>query len=139
LLIVISELDNPAALTKFFNLLLSVLRIINAVVLSRGQQNEQTIAEARRFLVDYRPSIVSIFKRNAGIGVQGNEQEIEVLNEIVDQFTLLITFSEYLEVSGFYSETNLVIMLTCESSTKIKVCRRRHGPEFSHKREHSYH
>ena len=96
---------------KFFDLMLSVLRVINAVVLSRGQQNERTIHDTRQFLTENRTSIVSIFKRNAGIGSAGVGLEGEVLNELVDQFTLLMSVTEFLEVCdhchfGFRSEAN---------------------------------
>jgi nuclear pore complex protein Nup205 len=79
--------------------MLSVLRVINAVVISRGQQNERTIQEARQFLSENRSSIVSVFKRNAGIGTQGTGPEAEILNELVDQFTLLMSVTDFLEVS----------------------------------------
>ena len=80
--------------------MLSVLRIINAVVLSRGQQNERTMNESRDFLAGNRASIVGIFKRSAGIGSQGVAKESEVLDDLVDQFTLLISITDFLEVSG---------------------------------------
>lgn len=83
---------------------MAVLQIINAVVLSRGPQNDQTISEARQFLQDNRPSTVAVFKRNAKIGVAGapskvaDENEIVVM-ELVDNFTMLISATDFLAVS----------------------------------------
>lgn len=101
---IILDIDNPAALKVYFKLLLNIIHIINAIVLSRGQQNDQTLAQARHFLQEYRSSIMSIFKRSAKIG-QPNEMGIargpneELLEQLVDQFTVLIAASSFLEVS----------------------------------------
>jgi nuclear pore complex protein Nup205 len=97
LLIPILEVDNPAALQRFFNLMLAVLRVINAVVLSRGPQNDHTMLLARDFLKDNRPSIVGVFKRNARLGGRKVDDEAD-LNDLVDQFTLLISATQFLEV-----------------------------------------
>jgi len=90
------EIENTQALEKFFRLMLSLLRVINAVVVSRGTQNDQTLTQAREFLQENRGCVVSIFKRNAGIGgkVEGNREE---LNELVDQFTLLVSATGFME------------------------------------------
>lgn len=77
--------------------MLSVLRVIVAVVISRGAQNSQTMHQARQFLKDTRASIVAIFKRHAkvgGIAVEG----VGDLSELVDAFTLLISATGFLEV-----------------------------------------
>jgi len=101
---ILLDIDNPAALKVYFKLLLDIIHIINAIVLSRGQQNDQTLAQARHFLQEYRSSIMSIFKRNAKIG-QPNEvsgagdPNKELLEQLVDQFTVLIAASAFLEVS----------------------------------------
>ncbi|KAJ9665719.1 hypothetical protein H2201_004203 [Coniosporium apollinis] len=90
------EIEDPAALKKFFELMLSVLRVIVAVVISRGAQNSQTMHQARQFLKDTRASIVAIFKRHAkvgGIAVEG----VGDLSELVDAFTLLISATGFLE------------------------------------------
>ncbi|KAK3059467.1 hypothetical protein LTS18_010810 [Coniosporium uncinatum] len=90
------EIENTQALEKFFRLMLSLLRVINAVVVSRGTQNDQTLTQAREFLQENRGCAVSVFKRNAGIGgkVEGNREE---LNELVDQFTLLVSATGFME------------------------------------------
>jgi len=101
---ILLDIDNPAALKVYFKLLLDIIHIINAIVLSRGQQNDQTLAQARHFLQEYRSTSMSIFKRSAKIG-QVNEVGIardpneELLEQLVDQFTVLIAASSFLEVS----------------------------------------
>jgi nuclear pore complex protein Nup205 len=89
--------DNPQALTKYYELLLAMLKVIVAIVLSQGQQNEQTISQARHFLEEYRSSIVSIFKRSAGIGSVGKNNR-DVLEALVDNFTILISAAGFLDV-----------------------------------------
>jgi nuclear pore complex protein Nup205 len=92
------EIENPDALKRFFELMLSVLRIINSVVLSRGQQNNQTLSQAREFLTENRHSLVAVFKRNASIGGIEVNGAID-LNDLVDNYTLLISVTGFLEVS----------------------------------------
>jgi len=90
------EIENTQALKKFFQLMLSLLRVINAVVVSRGTQNDQTLTQAREFLQENRGCVVSIFKRNAGIGGK-TEGDGDELNELVDQFTLLVSATGFME------------------------------------------
>ena len=107
MLITNAEVDNPAALQRFFNLMLAVLRVINGVVLSRGPQNDHTLLLAREFLKDNRPSIVGVFKRNARLGGRKVDDEAD-LNDLVDQFTLLISATQFLEVSPVMLHTFLI-------------------------------
>ena len=93
-----SELESPEALRRFFDLMLSVLRIINAVVLARGPQHEATIHLARQFLAENRNTMVAVFKRAAGIGGVRVEEDID-LSDLVDGFTLLISATDFLNVS----------------------------------------
>lgn len=97
-----TEVDNPTALQRFFNLMLAVLRVINAVVLSRGQQNDHTLQMAREFLKENRLSIIGVFKRNARVGGR-NVHDVADLNDLVDQFTLLLSATNFLEVSLSHS------------------------------------
>lgn len=99
----------------YYDLLLQLTHIINAIVLSRGEQNDQTLAQARHFLQEYRTSIMSVFKRNARIGglasveggspedggaKKGEKNNQEILADLVDQFTVLIAASGFLESDG---------------------------------------
>lgn len=97
------EMENPDALSNYFDLMLAVLRIVNAVVLSRGNQNDQTVKLARDFLSENRGSMVSVFKRHGRVGgldVVGKGIDLE---ELVEGFTLLISACGFLEVSSISS------------------------------------
>lgn len=93
-----TELESPEALRRFFELMLAVLRIINAVVLARGPQHDATVHLARQFLADNRQTIVAVFKRHASIGGVRVDEGID-LSELVDNFTLLLSSTDFLEVS----------------------------------------
>lgn len=77
--------------------MLAILRVMNAIVISRGSQNDQTIAQVRQFLHEYRPAIVAVYKRSAKITSASEENE-ELLGALVDNFTILIGASGFLEV-----------------------------------------
>jgi hypothetical protein len=98
----VSEIDNPESLTRYYELLLSVIRIINAVVVSRGLQNDQTIGEARRFLSENRASIVAVFKRHAKIGGVRDETNDDI-EDLMECYVLLISKTNFLEVSNISS------------------------------------
>ena len=88
-------MENAEALKKFFELMLSVLRIINSLVLrTRG---DQIIKAARSFLAENRHSVVSVLKRHAGVGGLEVGKEID-LGDLVDNLTVLITETGFLEV-----------------------------------------
>lgn len=89
-------MDNPEALKKFFNLMLSVLRIVNSVIIKH--KSDQTLDLAREFLTENRNSVVGILKRFAGIGGKSIAETID-LNDLVDNITLLISETEFLDVS----------------------------------------
>jgi len=75
--------------------MLSVLRIINAAVLSRGPQNDQTLYQAREFLRENRNSMVAVFKRNVKVG--GLQDMDGDLTDLVDCFTVLVSATGFLE------------------------------------------
>ena len=92
-------MDNPEAMERYYELLLSVLKIIASVVLSRGAQNDETIEQARTFLMENRPTVVTIFKRQASIGSSRDGISGKDLQELVEFFVLLISVTGFLEVS----------------------------------------
>ena len=95
-----SEIDNPEALSKYYRLLLSIVRVITSIVLSRGPQNEQTMESAKFFITENRPLVVSMFKRQARIGgVSFDDAGIDI-EELVELFMLLIEMTGFLDV-GF--------------------------------------
>ncbi|KAL0263599.1 hypothetical protein SLS55_002580 [Diplodia seriata] len=91
------EIDNPHALRKFFDLMLSVLRVVNSVVVVRGPQNEQCRRQARDFVADNRASVVAVFKRAARKGGPGEQATGADLEELVDAFCLLMAATGFLE------------------------------------------
>ncbi len=99
------DVDNPAALKIFFELMLSILKIIAAVLMARGVENEQMKSQVRDFLSENRGSVVAVFKRNAKIGWRKGAAKDEedglsgVLSECVDMYSLLISATGWLDVS----------------------------------------
>ncbi|KAH9871484.1 hypothetical protein IAQ61_005663 [Plenodomus lingam] len=96
------EFDGPDALRKYYELMLSVLRVINAAVIARGRQNDQTVYQAREFLKENRHSMVSVFKRSVHVGASQGASLMgvggdlgEQLADLVDCWTVLV------EVTGF--------------------------------------
>jgi nuclear pore complex protein Nup205 len=97
-----SEMDNPKAVQKYHHLLLAALRIIASIVISCGVQNAQALDQARGFLSEYRPLVVATLKRQANIGGFrdiASDDDLKVLDEVVDYFVLLISLTDFLEVS----------------------------------------
>ena len=93
-----TEIDNPDALAKYYRLLLSIARVITSVVLSRGPQNELTIESAKVFLIENRPLVVSMFKRQARIGGVSFDDAGVDIEDLVELFMVLITMTGFLDV-----------------------------------------
>ena len=92
------EMANPQPLKHYYDLMLAILRIVNAVILINGPQHTQSMHQARQFLRDYRGVVVAVFKRNANIGGYLPHKAID-LSSLVDNFTVLISATGFLEVS----------------------------------------
>ncbi|KAJ5568429.1 hypothetical protein N7450_010915 [Penicillium hetheringtonii] len=91
------DIDNSDALRKYYDLLLSVIRVIVSAVFSRGVHNEQIKEQARVFIAENRSCMVGIFKRFAKIGGSGKSEHHEALCELVKSFMALVTATDYLE------------------------------------------
>ncbi|KAL6709091.1 hypothetical protein ACN47E_001907 [Coniothyrium glycines] len=92
------EFDDPNALKKYYELMLSVLRVIIAAVISRGRQNDQTVFQAREFLKENRHSMVSIFKRSVNAGAGKVDETVEQdLADLVDCWTVLVDVTGFLQ------------------------------------------
>lgn len=72
------------------------MRVIAAVLLSRGAQNQQSIEQTRLFLAENRALVVSVFKRQARIGSAGVGVDVD---ELVEIFVLLMTGTGFIDVS----------------------------------------
>lgn len=94
-----AAIDNADALAKYYKLLLSVIRVIAAVVMSRGQQNQQTMDQAKAFLAENRPIVVAIFKRQARIGAAAVDSTTIDVEELVELLVLVMTMTGFIEVS----------------------------------------
>lgn len=77
------------------------MRVINCCVVSRGPQNEQTLAQAKKFVSENRLWMLSVFKRSARIGAAVDNGLDEVVDELSDAYMLLISMSGFLDVSAF--------------------------------------
>ncbi|TVY84878.1 Nucleoporin [Lachnellula suecica] len=89
------DIEGPNAVSKHYNLLTAITRVVCAALLSRGAQNEQTLEQGRRFLSENRLSILAVLKKSAGLvtGVVVSEQ----IEDLADSFMLLVTFTGFLE------------------------------------------
>lgn len=90
------------SMRKHFELLLSFMRVINAVVVSRGDQNQQTLGLARRFVSENRLYILTVFKRSERDGrvAKGDDAETEeIVDELAESYLMLIGLSGFLDVS----------------------------------------
>ncbi|KAL8857537.1 MAG: hypothetical protein Q9178_005865 [Gyalolechia marmorata] len=97
----ISIADTHNTLSKYYRLLLAVIRVIAAVLISRGAQNQQTIEQTKQFLAENRTLVVSVFKRQAGFGFGsgGEDSTMDSVDELVELFVLLMTSTEFIDVS----------------------------------------
>ena len=91
------DIDNPEALENFYRLLVSVLRIINSIILVKGPRNNQITAQGRNFLLENRQCMQSIFKA-ASRSDRLSAESRDGLEELVDNFTVLISATDFLGV-----------------------------------------
>lgn len=99
------NIKGPEAVEKYYSILAAVLRILCAIVLSRGPQNQQTLNSARKFLSVIRPSILNILKKSAGIGAKKNTTT-NTIDDITDLILFLISYTGFLEIG--YENTRKV-------------------------------
>ncbi|KAJ5424195.1 Protein of unknown function DUF3414 [Penicillium cf. griseofulvum] len=90
------DIENPDALQRYYDLLLSILQVIVYAVFSRGIHNEQLKEQTRIFLAENRPCMVGIFKRSAKIGNTSTAHH-ETLYELVKAFMALVTATDFME------------------------------------------
>jgi nuclear pore complex protein Nup205 len=114
-------MDNPDAHRKFFELMLSVLRIVNAIVLN--YRTDQTLSSSLEFLTENRQSVVGILKRFARVGGINADGGID-LSDLVDNLALLISATDFLAVSWYphHFQPHLI----CNSMRRARRRKRRH-------------
>ncbi|KAL2860708.1 cullin-4B [Aspergillus lucknowensis] len=93
-----TDIDNPDALRKYYDLLDSVLRVIVTAVFSRGLHNEQMMEQTRSFLTEHRQSMVGVFKRFAKVGGVGAADHHDALTSIAKSYTALVAATDFLEM-----------------------------------------
>jgi nuclear pore complex protein Nup205 len=91
------DIDNPAALREFYRLLSAVLRVVTAIVLSRGANNASTLQQAKRFLQQNRFSIQAVFKRTSSVQRTSGPPEKEAMM-VAEEFGKLMLVTDFLEV-----------------------------------------
>jgi len=89
------DIDDDHAIEKHYGLLASLMRVICAVVLSRGSQNQQTLDQGRKFLTENRLSILAVLKKSAGIGTGAGISES--VDELAESYMLLMSVSGFLD------------------------------------------
>ncbi len=92
------DIDGPGAVGKHYDLLSAIVRIICAVIISRGSQNQQTIELGHRFLSENRLSILAVLKKSAGLGslVGASAHSVDGLAEC---YMLLISITGFIDVN----------------------------------------
>jgi nuclear pore complex protein Nup205 len=114
------DIKGPGALSKHYDLLAALLRIICAAILSRGPQNQQTLEQGRRFLSDNRLAVLAVLKKSAGLGSSVNVSE-ESIDEVSESFLLLISITGFLDVC---SSSPIILLELIFSSLRTRVSRR---------------
>jgi len=90
------------------------MQVINAAVVSRGEQNEQTLTLGRRFLAENRLSVMTVFKRSMNIGVNGAISSDGLIDDLAESYMLLITLTGFINVSGTQENGKSNLVLTIE-------------------------
>lgn len=89
------DLAIPDQEKLYYELLLAIVRVVNACVVSRGAQNEQTLQEGRRFVLENRTSMMTVMKKHAGIGGVDAAVELDV-GDLAEAYMLLISVTGFL-------------------------------------------
>jgi hypothetical protein len=89
-----------SALRTYYALVSSTLRLLLSTFMSRGAQNEQIQYLARTFLTEYRPHMVGIFKKYAGVNGKVDDKSLPLLAECVRCYTGLVSLCEFVDVSS---------------------------------------
>lgn len=115
-----SDLNDPLSLPTHYKLLTCLMRLILAITISRGFDNEQSIFAGRKFLSENRSCVLNVLKRAAGRNLQdvpqsadlGSAREVE---DLADAFMCLISAVGFIEVSCMFV---LVLDAADSGSTK---------------------
>ena len=89
---------DPTSVSKYYELVLWIMRVVSCCIISKGPQNAHTIGMGREFLHENRHVAINVFKRHANIGQKSTMGGGE-LRELTQIFILLMCLTEYTEVS----------------------------------------
>ena len=95
------DIDNPASLKEFYRLMTAVLRVITAVVLSKGQNNAAVLQQAKAFLQQNRFSMQAVFKRTSAVQKTAGPPEQEAV-DVANEFSKLLFVTGFLEVFSHF-------------------------------------
>ena len=98
------DIDGSESVETHYELLLAVMRVINSAILSRGEQNEQTLTEGRKFLSENRLSVLTVFKRSMNIVTADRVVSAEAVDDLADSYMLLITLTGFINVSTSFDD-----------------------------------
>nr|OQO25403.1 hypothetical protein B0A51_08472 [Rachicladosporium sp. CCFEE 5018] len=90
------DIDNLAALRQFYRLLSVVLRVVTAVVVSKGPSNGSVLHQAKAFLTQNRTCMMAVFKRVSKLDRTAGPPEVEA-KEVAEEFGRLVVISGWLE------------------------------------------
>ncbi|QSS65488.1 cullin, nuclear pore complex subunit Nup192 [Histoplasma capsulatum] len=103
-----SDIGNPDALRKYYDLLLAVMRVIVSAVFARGLHNKQLLDQTRTFLSGNRQIMVGIFKRYAKVGGLDGGEVSETLEDLVKSYVALIDAVGFLQIIGVTTMQNSI-------------------------------
>ncbi|ESZ96367.1 hypothetical protein SBOR_3250 [Sclerotinia borealis F-4128] len=92
------DFNDSEAVSRHYSLLAAIMRVICCALVTRGQKNEQSLEQGRRFLVDNKAAILAVLKRSAGLGI-GNDVAEQSIVDISDSFMFLMTITHFVDVS----------------------------------------
>ena len=116
------DIDNPVALREFYRLMSAVLRVVTAVVMTRGSGNATVLQQAKAFLQENRFSMQAVFKRTSAVQKTAGPPEKEAM-DVADEFSKLLLVTGFLEVSNIHARLCLNTMLTdlCRTTSLLIV------------------
>ncbi|KAI5811026.1 nucleoporin Nup186/Nup192/Nup205 [Peziza echinospora] len=91
-------IHDPHSVTRYYELVLWIMRVVCCCVLSKGPQNKTTQALGYNFLHENKHVALAVFKRNANIGGHKSDAGGGDLRELTEILIILMCLTEYVEV-----------------------------------------
>ncbi|KAL9106134.1 MAG: hypothetical protein Q9227_008782 [Pyrenula ochraceoflavens] len=121
-----SDFESHSALQRYHQLVASVLRLLTATFVTLGMENKRAEHQIRQFLQEFRPNMVGMFKRYAGIGGKSGENLNEELNSIVRSYTALVQIAKFTEVC---QSSSIASSSNASSKKRLQVSNLRTAPK----------